>query len=275
MTINLRKKISLLFSVWRETLRMPGVQRAMANLANPIDCTRYVEFAYLLHYFGGKLNNLNILDVSSPHALAYLLSRRNTVVKTNIDENERRFIRAGRRLRFSREDGLALSFPDETFDLTYSISVIEHIYQRYADAVREMIRVTKKGGYVYLTFPVSASNSEEWLPYPVYPDQKKTEKGFFFQYRFGKEELSALLASLEDVEVVSKAIYWERADGDYDRMVSALRQNTGYGWLNSLRYMLIHFRAGFRLLESVPGSFEAPKPFGNASIILRKRGRPE
>ena len=272
MTIGPLKKLRTLCSAWREIFRMPGAKRMLAHLVNPIDCTRYTEFAYLFSCFGGGLKDLYILDVSSPHTLAYMLSRENKVVKTNIDAGERKFIRESARLRFSAEDALALSFPDETFDLTYSVSVIEHIYLRYADAVGEMLRVTKKGGYLYLTFPVSAAQAEEWLPYPVYPAQKRTEKGFFFQYRFGEKEMNGLLASLADAEVVSSSVYWERAGGGYDAMVCALRKNTGWQCVNMLKNMLVHFYSGFFLLRSAPAGFECASSFGNASVILRKKG---
>jgi len=249
---------------------MPGFKKVIAHLLNPVDSIRYMEFAYLFAYFGGRLKDLNILDVSSPHMLAYILSRENNVVKTNIDDNEAQFIRESPRLKFLREDALKLSFSDETFDLTYSISVVEHIYLRYTDAVREMIRVTKKGGYIYLTLPVSALHQEEWLSYPMYPAQTKTEKGFFFQYRFGKAELAGLLASLKNVEVVSNSIYWEKYEGGYDALIYALRKNMGCGCLNLLRNSLLNFYSGFMLLKSSPGNFDVPKSFGNASVILRK-----
>jgi hypothetical protein len=38
------------------------------------------------------MNGLDILDISSPHMLAYLLSNENNVLKINIDENEGRYI---------------------------------------------------------------------------------------------------------------------------------------------------------------------------------------
>ena len=101
MTIGPLKKLRTLCSAWREIFRMPGAKRMLAHLVNPIDCTRYTEFAYLFSCFGGGLKDLYILDVSSPHTLAYMLSRENKVVKTNIDAGERKFIRESARLRFS------------------------------------------------------------------------------------------------------------------------------------------------------------------------------
>lgn len=50
-------------------------------------------------------------------------------------------------------DVRALSFPDNFFDGYWSIGVIEHWLEGYADCAREMRRVIKHGGYLFLTFP--------------------------------------------------------------------------------------------------------------------------
>lgn len=270
MTIGFIEKSKTLFFSWRQVAYLPDVKKKLIHILNPIDSVRYTEFAYLLGFFGKTLRNLKVLDVSSPHILAYMLSRYNTVIKTNLDESERKQINETINLKFQREDALALSFTDETFDLTYSISVVEHIYLKYADAIREMLRVTRKGGYMYLTFPVSAKHTEEWLPYPMYPAQEKTEKGYFFQYRFGKEALESLFASLHGVEVVSSGIYWEVSPGAYDKLTAAMRKDLGIGVCNLLRNALLNLYAGFFLLERSPGDFKAGRLFGNMSIILKK-----
>lgn len=52
------------------------------------------------------------------------------------------------RLEFMRMDGRALTFPDQTFDVTYSLSSIEHFggLDGAAQTIREMARVLKPGG---------------------------------------------------------------------------------------------------------------------------------
>lgn len=44
-----------------------------------------------------------------------------------------------------------LPFRDETFDLVFSFKVLPHI-ERLEDAVSELIRITKRGGYILLEF---------------------------------------------------------------------------------------------------------------------------
>ncbi|MHA2284073.1 MAG: class I SAM-dependent methyltransferase [Promethearchaeota archaeon] len=46
-----------------------------------------------------------------------------------------------------------LDFEDLFFDGYWSLGVIEHFYDGYEDILSEMQRVTKKGGYLFLTFP--------------------------------------------------------------------------------------------------------------------------
>ena len=50
-------------------------------------------------------------------------------------------------------DVRALPFPDNHFDGYWSIGVIEHFWDGYDAALREMRRVLKPGGYLFLTFP--------------------------------------------------------------------------------------------------------------------------
>ena len=54
------------------------------------------------------------------------------------------------RLTFLRMDGRRLTFPDDTFDVAYSLSSIEHFggFDGAAAAVDEMVRVVKPGGIV-------------------------------------------------------------------------------------------------------------------------------
>ena len=46
-----------------------------------------------------------------------------------------------------------LKFGDEFFDGYWSVGVIEHFYEGYEAILKEMARVVKRGGYVFLKFP--------------------------------------------------------------------------------------------------------------------------
>lgn len=57
-------------------------------------------------------------------------------------------------------DGLKLPFEDNTFDITTTYSVLHHIPD-YISALKEMIRVTKKGGFIYIDHE---ANENKWNP---------------------------------------------------------------------------------------------------------------
>lgn len=62
------------------------------------------------------------------------LNKKNSNVKTKIGDIEK------------------IPYKDETFDLTYSITVLMHM-SKIDKAIKEMIRVTKKGGYIIFDLP--------------------------------------------------------------------------------------------------------------------------
>jgi len=203
-----------------------------------------------------------------------MLSRTGHVIKTNIDPIEKRFIRERPTLEFKVEDAVNLSFQDNAFDLVYSISVIEHIYEAYPSAVNEMVRVAKPGGLIYLTFPVASSHVEEWLDYPAYPSQEKSERGFFFQYRFSEAEMDSLVGGL-GTEIVAKHVYWERRPGLYDNVMRVMRKTSGVRVLDIMRNAILNLYSGFFLLEESPDDFIPSRAFGTACVVLRKKVRVE
>jgi len=46
-----------------------------------------------------------------------------------------------------------LNFPDNFFDGYWSLGVIEHFYEGYKEILKEMERIVKTKGYLFLTFP--------------------------------------------------------------------------------------------------------------------------
>jgi 2-polyprenyl-3-methyl-5-hydroxy-6-metoxy-1,4-benzoquinol methylase len=66
-------------------------------------------------------------------------------------------LRRGAGVGFARAAGEALPFPDGAFDLVHCFSVIEHVASVTA-TVREMVRVTRRGGAIYVHTP----NARSW-----------------------------------------------------------------------------------------------------------------
>jgi len=272
MEIHITDKLKVLVRSLAQTCRMPTLRQKGAHFLCPIESTRYTEFAYLLRFIEElDARPKRILDVSSPFELAYILSCGAEVVKTDINPYEGTRISPDKSLSFQEEDATRLSFEDESFDLVYSISVIEHIYDGWQNAVREMLRVLRPGGLLYLTFPVAPHKVEEWVDAPIYSHQNVRDGRVFFQYRFGPEEVAELQTGFDEAESVDLSIFWERREGAYDRTVKLLRRPIRQKLLLEFRKALINLRAGFTLLDDLPADFSRARSFGNASLLMRKR----
>lgn len=272
MKIYLWDKLRLIASVYRIIPRLPGFKRKFFTLTKPVDSTRYIEFSYLLKMIRRfNISTEKVLDVSSPFILSYILSETGTVLKTDINPAEKEMIVASDRLSFKLEDATKLTFSDASFDLVYSISVIEHIHERYPDAVKEMIRVLKPGGYLYLAFPVSSKHIEEWTENNIYSNQYKKSERFFFQYRFDSVDVHDLLIALDNITVLDESIYWECKDGEYDRFMHKFKGTSFFGKFVFLRDMVLNFWAAIWLLENAPTDFSQARSFGNMSITLQKK----
>lgn len=267
-------KFKIVLSIYRVIPFFPKGKR-VALILKPVDAVRYLEFSYLLKFLAKKkLENLDILDISSPHSMSYLLSRKNNVIKTNIDPSEEKFIKKTEKLTFKLQDATELTYNDDKFDLVYSISVVEHIYEKYVTAIKEMFRVTKPGGFVYLSFPVSNKHVEEWSQDYVYSNQyKDNEKRNFFQYRFSKEDCDAIINEISKHAIIlNKDIYWEASEGKYNTAMAKMQNIKRYKYINFIKSALLNMYFGFTLFEKKSSSeFTSPKDFGNMQIILRKK----
>lgn len=272
MKISLIDIVRVRLLIYGQLHRLPNMKQMLRTIVNPFDITRDVEFGYLLKTLDS--NNIRpgtILDISSPFMMAYILSGKSRVTKTDINPAEREMIKEDANLTFQREDGTRLSFQDNSFDLVYSISVIEHIYDKYAEAVKEMIRVLKPGGYLYLTFPVSDKHVEEWLDHRIYPEQFQKNGQAFFQYRFDQDDVTGLLNSLSNAELIDMSTYWEKKVGGYDRCIGWLRKKPLIEKLRSVRNGIISTWSSFTLLDRRHQGFEHARSFGNTSLLLKKR----
>jgi SAM-dependent methyltransferase len=233
-----------------------------------------LEFSYFLKFLKRERldKDLKILDVSSPHMMAYYLAKSNFVLKTNIDKSERKYIKESKKLKFEVVDGTKMPFADNAFDVTYSISVVEHIYEKYLDAIREMVRVTKIGGIVYITFPVSSEHQEEWVRETIYSDQAHKDEMTFFQYRFSENDVKNIIGGIGGVDVIARDIFWEKSDGKYDKMIARLREKSFGRYFKFLKDSFTMPFIGFSFFEGEPqADFSRARSFGNLQLVLRKK----
>ena len=115
----------------------------------PVSYWRSREYAYVWRQLSSPAG-ARILDLGSPKSLAHMLARHRgyEVVSTDILPEEVELTRryataqglAGEgpgKVRSEVQDGRSLTYPDDSFDAAYSVSVLEHIPGRgYAPARR-------------------------------------------------------------------------------------------------------------------------------------------
>ena len=88
-------------------------------------------------------------------------------------------------LKVYENDVRKLQFDDNFFDGYWSLGVIEHFYEGYDDISKEMARVIKPGGFLFLAFPYM-SHLRRWKVmlscYPLLPEHFSPEKDAFYQF---------------------------------------------------------------------------------------------
>ena len=89
-------------------------------------------------------------------------------------------------------DITALDFDDATFAGYWSVGVIEHFWQGYAQCMAEMARVVRPGGYLFVTFP-QMSPIRRWKArlnrYPRWTTDGSPEA--FYQFALDHKQVSA------------------------------------------------------------------------------------
>ena len=143
-----------------------------------------------------------ILDLSSPKLLAFIVASRfpsSKIVSTDIsdyfiaDTSKLKKAVKLHNLEFAIEDARQMTFPDEAFDLIYSISTVEHIPDDGdSAAVKDLFRVLAPGGRLLLTVPWAAEAVHEYVaPDYIYWSDFSTSAGekVFYQRRYDANTL--------------------------------------------------------------------------------------
>ena len=123
---------------------------------------RFLPNAYVASRFLQKSNPV-LLDIGSPKLLSIFLASQTSAPVYATDLDDERIFTRWKRLAAIRklgnyvveyQDARKLTYPDQTFDLLYSISVFEHIPDD-GDilALRECQRVLKPGGVLVVEVP--------------------------------------------------------------------------------------------------------------------------
>jgi SAM-dependent methyltransferase len=139
------------------------IENGLKLLIMPVGYWRFLPHAIAWEAacaLGGKLK---ILDVSSPKVLSLVFGQAgHDVMALDLDDPQltTRWLKTAQlnglpHYRTDFADARKLPFPAGQFDFVYSISVVEHIPgQGDTEALREMARVVRPGGRVFLEIPL-------------------------------------------------------------------------------------------------------------------------
>lgn len=238
---------------------------------------RVLEFPYTVTKLPPG-HKLEILDISSPKLLACLIAKNypHKVVAIDIWKEEIEFwqevLTVAGNSRQTRgeillriEDATRLSFPDDSFDFVYSISVIEHI-DGFGDkkAIDEIARVLKVGGTAVVTVPYDKEGYDVFRDESVYHKQYASLPVFYERW-YNEEQLQGRLLGNSKLEVVDLQLIYEKHLRVHKCLIPTVRNHSRF--VQNL-WNLVEPVVGLLNLGITPGLGKAE---GIAAITFRKR----
>lgn len=215
------------------SLRHGRMRDAARYLIRPVNYWRAIEYQLIWDHAAFR-PQMSVLDVGSPKLLSFYLSDRMRcrVVATDIDPyflDTQAHVQRLRhippeRLQSRVEDGRALSFPSESFDVAYALSVVEHIPDDGdSRCMAELGRVVSPGGTVVVTVPFAATYREEHHAagafYWSHASSQRNGRAFY-QRRYDEAALQARLIEPSGLRLRSLRFVGERAIAPRHREVS-------------------------------------------------------
>jgi SAM-dependent methyltransferase len=180
----------------------------LKRMVLPISYWRTAEFQYVLQALDLP-PQATVLDLGSPKELGAILARDRGLRVTSTDilpqeveiagtyaRSSARSPELGGGLTAELQDGRALTYPDDSFDAAFSVSVLEHIPDGGdSEAVGQLLRVVKPGGLVVFTVPFDREYRETFVASHVY-ERDFVGQPVFFERHYDEPTLRTRLLSM-------------------------------------------------------------------------------
>ena len=256
-----------------------GLKKTLGKILQPVNSyTRFPEYYFLgrhteehLQARLGSTESAKILDVGSPKCFGLYLAFHFDVEihLTDIDSSsveEAKVLwnaikhRARGNALFSVQDVRSLKYPQEMFDVVYSMSVIEHVDGETgdSDSIREMIRVLKLGGPLLVTVPIGERYVlQDRIGFEGAARATGNETRYFFQRIYTPSAAQERIVKAAPDAALRRAITISRKSG----LVSKLYRHLGtdlrgaLGWLNPMLSAVLN--------DSREGAFIAASEYGD------------
>jgi SAM-dependent methyltransferase len=167
-------------------------------------------------------DSARILDVSSPKVLSLYLGRSpRSITATDLDDSKI-FSRWAMLARLSGvmdyevqyQDARKLTYENDTFDLVYSISVIEHIPENGdTEALEEFGRVVRPGGIVMVEVPYRHQGKDYFFDYDSKGAPLSTPQ--FYERHYDGKTLEARLMNPRGLRLIGKTYQGEALPVDH------------------------------------------------------------
>lgn len=191
-----------------------GLKKSIGKILQPINYyTRFPEYSFFAKEIGLYVDRaqssqpIKVLDVGSPKLfglyLAYhykLCIQLTDISSANIDE----YVTLWKAIQssalgetmFVQQDGRVQPYPDKSFDIIYSMSVLEHIDGKDPEAklIAEMLRLLRPGGMLILSVPFGNKYIEQTMTgFSYVAPGIDEQENYFFQRIYDAPTLQARL----------------------------------------------------------------------------------
>jgi SAM-dependent methyltransferase len=271
-----------------------GLKKTFGKISQPINSyTRFPEYFFIAREIEraarSRDRRLRVLDVGSPKMLGLIAALKfnaeihlTDIANENLDEYQLIWSavrgKAVGNATFAREDARALSYTTDSFDITYAMSVLEHVDGEDGDirGMSELIRVTAPGGTIIISVPCGSQYVEQQR-YGLEGSARKAPetKLCFFQRIYTPRECSSRLLKHRDQLSDLECFTIFRAHPKLARIYSSLNENVRglVGFLNPLISCVVN-----RDAEGITGDFHCSYNsisvphdiYGDLILIARK-----